>query len=427
MWAGRRCRRDRERGRSAPGDEGASPPRGRADQDREARPAIAAVDAVRLRRASRRPSERCSQARGGERRPDSPRVPRRDRGQRAGVCPRAARAQLLDPRRARTGAAGRRCRPRRGRLGHGGGPVAPGGRPRRGSEDRDRRPRLRQLPPQPGERRPADSPRQGQLLRLGRLRERPATGLPSRRSSPRSRPRPTSTSSASATPPGLGQAVNYARAHGITIISHSASWFNTRAGTGTARRGAPEGIVAAAPRRRDPLGERRRQPRPAALERIVPRRRRQRLERVRARGRGEHGRHPAGNAYACAALKWDDWPASTEDYDLYFTRSQRLRGSSPRRIPRPASSRRPSSPARSTARAHRRRTRIGIQRPRRHAASPSASTSSSIRARTSSIRSPRGASPSREPHRPRSPSAPSAGATTASSRTARRDRRSTTG
>ena len=29
---------------------------------------------------------------------------------------------------------------------------------------------------------------------------------------------------------------------------------------------------------------------------------------------------PAGS-FACAALKWDDWPASAEDYDLYLTRS----------------------------------------------------------------------------------------------------------
>jgi subtilisin family serine protease len=27
------------------------------------------------------------------------------------------------------------------------------------------------------------------------------------------------------------------------------------------------------------------------------------------------------DSYVCAALKWDDWPASAEDYDLYLTRS----------------------------------------------------------------------------------------------------------
>jgi hypothetical protein len=29
---------------------------------------------------------------------------------------------------------------------------------------------------------------------------------------------------------------------------------------------------------------------------------------------------PAGSFF-CAALKWDDWPSSAEDYDLYLTRS----------------------------------------------------------------------------------------------------------
>ena len=47
----------------------------------------------------------------------------------------------------------------------------------------------------------------------------------------------------------------------------------------------------------------------------------QRLERVRSGRRREHDRG-AKRSDPCAALKWDDWPASAEDYDLYLTRSR---------------------------------------------------------------------------------------------------------
>jgi hypothetical protein len=45
---------------------------------------------------------------------------------------------------------------------------------------------------------------------------------------------------------GLGRAVGYARAKGIHIVNHSASWFNTGRGDGAGAAGTPEGIVAAA-------------------------------------------------------------------------------------------------------------------------------------------------------------------------------------
>lgn len=116
---------------------------------------------------------------------------------------------------------------------------------------------------------------------------------------------------------GLGQAVNYARAHGIAVISHSASWFNTARGDGNGPPWSPEGIVAAAHSAGilwvNAAGNRAQQHWSGPF-----------LD-ADANGWNEFAPGDEGNtvvipgyAYACAALKWDDWPASAEDYDLYF-------------------------------------------------------------------------------------------------------------
>ena len=123
---------------------------------------------------------------------------------------------------------------------------------------------------------------------------------------------------------GLGQAVNYARAHGIAVISHSASWFNTARGDGNGPPWSPEGIVAAAHSAGilwvNAAGNRAQQHWSGPF-----------LD-ADANGWNEFAPGDEGNtvvipgyAYACAALKWDDWPASAEDYDLYFIARQRLR------------------------------------------------------------------------------------------------------
>ena len=117
---------------------------------------------------------------------------------------------------------------------------------------------------------------------------------------------------------GLGQAVNYAQAHGISIISHSASWFNTARGDGNGAPFSPEGIVAAAHAAGilwvNAAGNRAQQHWSGSF--------------VDANANGWNEFAPGdegntvripGNTYACAALKWDDWPGSAEDYDLYFT------------------------------------------------------------------------------------------------------------
>jgi subtilisin family serine protease len=117
---------------------------------------------------------------------------------------------------------------------------------------------------------------------------------------------------------GLGRAVDYARAHGISIISHSVSWFNTSRGDGLGAANTPEGIVAAAHAAGilwvNAAGNRAQQHWSGSF--------------VDANANGWNDFAPGdegntivipGNSYACAALKWDDWPGSAEDYDLYFT------------------------------------------------------------------------------------------------------------
>jgi subtilisin family serine protease len=119
---------------------------------------------------------------------------------------------------------------------------------------------------------------------------------------------------------GLGLAVAYAQAHGIAIISHSASWFNTSRGDGSGGLDTPEGIVAAA--------------RAAGILWVNAAGNRAQQHwsgpfvDTNANGWNEFVPGDEGNTiavqsggYACAALKWDDWPASAEDYDLYITSS----------------------------------------------------------------------------------------------------------
>ena len=120
---------------------------------------------------------------------------------------------------------------------------------------------------------------------------------------------------------GLGLAVGYTRAQGIQIVNHSASWFNTSRGDGTGPAGTPEGVVAAARAAGilwvNAAGNRAQQHWSGAF-----------LD-VNANGWSEYAPGDEGNtvvvpagSFICAALKWDDWPGSAEDYDLYLTRSQ---------------------------------------------------------------------------------------------------------
>ena len=71
-------------------------------------------------------------------------------------------------------------------------------------------------------------------------------GTASPRSWRRWRPTRSSTSCASRTSPGSASPSTTRSAHGIQIINHSASWFNTGRGDGSGAPDTPEGIVAAA-------------------------------------------------------------------------------------------------------------------------------------------------------------------------------------
>jgi subtilisin family serine protease len=120
--------------------------------------------------------------------------------------------------------------------------------------------------------------------------------------------------------PALAKAVVYARAHGIQIISHSVSWLNTSRGDGNGLPDSPEGIVAAARAAGilwvNAAGNRAQQHWSGTFT------------DANANGWNDFAPGDEGNTivvpaggYMCAALKWDDWPVSAEDYDLYLTRS----------------------------------------------------------------------------------------------------------
>ncbi len=119
---------------------------------------------------------------------------------------------------------------------------------------------------------------------------------------------------------GLGLTLDYAQANGIQIVSHSASWFNTGRGDGSGAPDSPEGIVASARAAGilwvNAAGNRAQQHWSGTFV------------DADANGWNEFAAGDEGNTIAvrsgaitCVALKWDDWPASAEDYDLYLTRS----------------------------------------------------------------------------------------------------------
>jgi subtilisin family serine protease len=118
----------------------------------------------------------------------------------------------------------------------------------------------------------------------------------------------------------LGQAAAYAQAQGIEIVSHSVSWLNTSRGDGNGPADSPEGIVAAARKAGilwvNAAGNRAEQHWSGTFA------------DSNANGWHDFAAGDEGNTivvpgggYVCAALKWDDWPASAEDYDLYLIRS----------------------------------------------------------------------------------------------------------
>jgi subtilisin family serine protease len=117
----------------------------------------------------------------------------------------------------------------------------------------------------------------------------------------------------------LGQAENWAERHGVQVINHSASWFNSSRGDGTDPLDTPAGIVADARAAGilwvNAAGNRAQQHWSGTF--------------ADADGDGWHEFAPAdeGNTLpipwgsrTCAALKWDAWPTTDVDYDLYLVR-----------------------------------------------------------------------------------------------------------
>ena len=88
---------------------------------------------------------------------------------------------------------------------------------------------------------------------------------------------------------GLAKAAAYARTHGIAVVNHSVSWFNTGRGDGSGGPTTPDAIVAQAAAAGS-CGSTRPETAAGSTGAGVHRRRRGRLARVRAGRRGQHDR-----------------------------------------------------------------------------------------------------------------------------------------
>ncbi|MFN8538544.1 MAG: S8 family serine peptidase [Thermomicrobiales bacterium] len=118
----------------------------------------------------------------------------------------------------------------------------------------------------------------------------------------------------------LGQAVDYAIGEGVTIISHSIGWFNTSRGDGTGGPNTPEGIA--------------RHARESGILWVNSAGNYARLHWSGTFSDSDGNRYHnyAGTDFSnsffvgagqtfCANLKWDDWPRTAQDYDLYIVNS----------------------------------------------------------------------------------------------------------
>ena len=118
----------------------------------------------------------------------------------------------------------------------------------------------------------------------------------------------------------LGQAKDYAVSHGASVVNYSAGYYNSSRGDGSGGPGTPEGITADARAKGvlwvgaagnealqhwsgtfiDPDGN----------------------KVLNFNGTDEGNTFRVGTSDAvCVFLKWDDWPATAQDYDLFLARS----------------------------------------------------------------------------------------------------------
>ena len=217
-------------------------------------------------------------------------------------------------------------------------------------------------------------------------------------------------------------------ADGVKIVNHSISWFNTARGDGNGGANSPDADRRRRARPRDPLGERRRQlrARTTGAAPSLPTRPTPTCNDFAPGNTLNRVTIPSGEQ-ACAYLKWDAWPVTSEDFDLV---PRAGRATTPRSSPRlHDQSGGPAAPTESLCYTNTGATQtfgLGIVR-------YSASTLAEVRPvlrrqpRASSSRPPPAAWPTRPRRRPHSRSAPTAGRRARSSPSAPRARRSTAG
>jgi subtilisin family serine protease len=122
-------------------------------------------------------------------------------------------------------------------------------------------------------------------------------------------------------PIGVAKAEQYAEAQGITIISHSVSWYNTSRGDGSGAAGTPDATVAKARAANilwvNSAGNQAQRHWSGAF--------------VDQDNDGWHNFAPtdegnsvtlAATSEMCGYLKWDEWPTGTTNFDLYLATSQ---------------------------------------------------------------------------------------------------------
>ena len=114
----------------------------------------------------------------------------------------------------------------------------------------------------------------------------------------------------------LAQALAYAKANGIDVINHSVGWFNSSRGDGTGGPGSPDAIatdasgsgilwVNAAGNAAQTHWSGTFTDDGSGYHLFAP-------------GNTGNGFYVGSGETACAFLKWDDWPVSNQDYDLYL-------------------------------------------------------------------------------------------------------------
>ena len=123
-----------------------------------------------------------------------------------------------------------------------------------------------------------------------------------------------------ATDVNLGQAKDYAVAQGIKIVNHSVGWFNSSRGDGSGGPGSPDAIASSARASGILWVNAAGNEAQHHWSGCVRRRQRQSLPRLRARRRTQYVHRRKWRNGVRVALKWDSWPATAQDFDLYLYR-----------------------------------------------------------------------------------------------------------